>query len=75
MGKGKIMDDNIKTISTIIAQKLALQKKAVILWVETNNYELLQLNILAKQIHYNEIYIPTLVDSIIHNNTYRISIY
>ena len=69
------MDDSIKTISEIIANKLALQKEVVMLWVETNDYELLQLNTIAKQIHYNDIYIPTLVDSIINNETYHIAVY
>lgn len=69
------MDDSIKTISIIIANKLVLQEKAVILWVKTNKYKLLQLNTLAKQITYNKICLPTLVSAIIHNSNYRISVY
>ncbi len=69
------MDENITTITNVIALKLAMEPSVVKTWVETNNYDMEQLNIIAKQIHYNEIYLPTLVDAIIHNKDYQISTY
>ena len=66
------MKENIKEISTIIANKLVLREKAVILWVETNKYEFFQLNTLVSQIHFSKIFIPGLVTCIITNNVYRI---
>lgn len=69
------MNDSIKEITIIIAYKLALQEKAVKIWIKSNRYNLLQLNTIAKQISCNEIYIPTLVDSIIYDKKYQISVY
>ena len=69
------MSDSINIITGIIADKLDLTRSVVRAWVESNNYDLMQLNTISKQIHYNEIYIPTLVDAIINNKKYQISIY
>lgn len=69
------MDDSIKEMSRVISHELVLKVSVVMSWVESNNYELSQLNTLVKQIQQNTIYLPTLVTCIITNNVYRISIY
>ena len=69
------MSDSINIITGIIADKLDLTRSVVRAWVKSNNYDLMQLNTIAKQIHNNVIYIPTLVDAIIGNKKYQISVY
>ena len=69
------MDKNTKTSLELIAEKLALQFKAVKKWYKTNKYDSDQLCVINRQIMYNEIYLPTLVSAIINNSKYRISIY
>ncbi len=69
------MADSIEIITIIIAEKLVMNLSTVKIWVESNNYTLLQLNVMSKQIHYSEIDLPTLVDAIIYNKKYQISIY
>jgi hypothetical protein len=69
------MNDSIKHVSNTIAHRLVLQEKAVKKWVKSNKYDLLQLNTIARQIHNNDIYLPTLVSAITYNRKYRISVY
>lgn len=69
------MTDTIKTLIDGIANKLAMQSKAVKKWVKSNDYSIDQLLYISKQISQNDIYLPTLVSAIINNSKYRISIY
>lgn len=69
------MDNGIIELSRVISHKLVLSEKAVETWVINNSYNFLQLNTIINQIHHNKVYLPTLVDAIIYNKKYRISIY
>ena len=69
------MNNRIKTLSDCLASKLALNEKAVKKWVKSNIYNEQQLEIINRQVWNNDIYLPTLVNSIIENTNYRISIY
>ena len=54
------MTDTTKTLIDLIANKLALQYKAVKKWVKSNDYSVDQLLFLSKQISSNEISINKL---------------
>ena len=68
------MSELIKNLIETISIKLVLRPKAVKKWVKFNNYNENQLITICKQITYNEINLPNLVNSIIYNSKYRISI-
>jgi len=69
------MDKHIQILLELLANKLALQFKAVKKWHKNNKYDQQQLEIINRQVAYNEIPLPPLVGSIINNEKYRISIY
>ena len=69
------MDNYINTYSDLIADKLSLREKAVKKFIKKNKYNEDQLKVIYRQIGNNEIYLPILIDAIINNSDYRISIY
>jgi hypothetical protein len=69
------MKKNIRTLLELLANKLCLQYRVVKNWYKTNEYDQQQLEVINRQVANNDIYIPTLVSSIINKSEYRISIY
>jgi len=69
------MEQNIKTLLELLADKLSMEYKAVKKWYKTNKYDQQQLEVINRQVANNEIVLHTLVGAIVNNSGYRISIY
>jgi hypothetical protein len=69
------MDNNIKTLLELLADKLSLEFKAVKKWHKTNKYDQQQLEVINRQVANKEIVIHILIGAIFTNSEYRISIY